>query len=193
MVPVKPQTFLRHPRSFAKNCWGDRRVTVPRKTRSRVLLWASPRSMVLTGKPPACRFRSIPLPQLMVLRLLSTFPAISYIRSVRRECLDHFIIFTQTQLRRVAGSYIGYYNNYRHHQGLRGMRPAGTAGNRRNDSPRPEGRVSSFCKVWILCVSIPQTNKATPGPKALKLLRVSGFLGMDPLANQEKAAGIWFT
>ncbi|MDR2662699.1 MAG: hypothetical protein LBC31_06850, partial [Treponema sp.] len=42
----------------------------------------------------------------------------------------------------------------------------------------------------ILCVSIPQTNKATPGPNALKLLRVSGFLGMDPLANQEKAVGL---
>jgi hypothetical protein len=53
-----------------------------------------------------------------------------------------------------------------------------------------EDEISSFGKVWILCVSIPQTNKATPGPNALKLFRVIGFLGMDPLANQEKAAGL---
>jgi hypothetical protein len=59
--------------------------------------------------------------------------------------------------------------------------------------PALKDGVSSFCKVWILCVSIPQTNKTTPGPNAIKLLRVSGFLGMDPLANQEKAAGVWFT
>jgi hypothetical protein len=33
--------------------------------------------------------------------------------------------------------------------------------------------VSSFCKVWILCGSIPQTNKALPGSSALKLARES--------------------
>jgi hypothetical protein len=31
-----------------------------------------------------------------------------------------------------------------------------------------KGEVSSFCKVWILCVSNPQANKAMPGPNALK-------------------------
>jgi transposase InsO family protein len=44
-----------------------------------------------------------------------------FVRSIRQECLDHFIIFTQTQLRRVIGSYIDYYNNYRPHQGLCGI------------------------------------------------------------------------
>jgi DNA primase len=43
------------------------------------------------------------------------------VRSVRRECPDHFIIFTQTKLRRVVGSYIDYYNNYRPHQGVCGI------------------------------------------------------------------------
>jgi hypothetical protein len=46
---------------------------------------------------------------------------LGFVRSVRQECLDHFIIFTQTQLRGVVGSYIDYYNNYRPHQGLRGI------------------------------------------------------------------------
>jgi hypothetical protein len=49
------------------------------------------------------------------------FAASGPFRSVGRECLDHFIIFTQTQLRRVVGSYIDYYNNYRPRQGLHGI------------------------------------------------------------------------
>jgi transposase InsO family protein len=44
-----------------------------------------------------------------------------FVRSLRRECLDHFVIFTETQLRRVVKSYVDYYNNYRPHQGLRGI------------------------------------------------------------------------
>jgi hypothetical protein len=34
--------------------------------------------------------------------------------------------------------------------------------------PALKGGVSSFCKVWILCGSIPQTNKTIPTPNALK-------------------------
>jgi len=44
-----------------------------------------------------------------------------FIRSMRRECLDFFIIFTEGQLRRITKSYIDYYNNYRPHQGLNGI------------------------------------------------------------------------
>ncbi|MDR1389042.1 MAG: integrase core domain-containing protein, partial [Treponema sp.] len=44
-----------------------------------------------------------------------------FVRSLRQECLDHFIIFTWTQLRRIIKEYIGYYNNYRPHQGLGGI------------------------------------------------------------------------
>ncbi|MDR1388941.1 MAG: integrase core domain-containing protein, partial [Treponema sp.] len=44
-----------------------------------------------------------------------------FVRSLRQECLDHFIIFTWTQLRRIVKEYIGYYNNYRPHQGLGGI------------------------------------------------------------------------
>jgi hypothetical protein len=35
--------------------------------------------------------------------------------------LSHFVIFTETQLRRVVKSYLSYYNTYRPHQGLRGI------------------------------------------------------------------------
>ena len=35
--------------------------------------------------------------------------------SVRRECLDHIIVFRERHLRRVLGSYVEYYNRYRTH------------------------------------------------------------------------------
>jgi hypothetical protein len=44
-----------------------------------------------------------------------------FICSISRECLDHFVIFTQTRLRRVVKSYIDYYNNYRPQQGVKGI------------------------------------------------------------------------
>jgi transposase InsO family protein len=44
-----------------------------------------------------------------------------FIGSVRRDCLDYFIIFTHDQLRRIVKAYIDYYNNYRPHQGLKGI------------------------------------------------------------------------
>jgi transposase InsO family protein len=44
-----------------------------------------------------------------------------FIRSLRQECLDHFVIVTETQLRNVLKSYIGYYNKYHPHQGLHGI------------------------------------------------------------------------
>ncbi|MCL2722371.1 MAG: integrase core domain-containing protein [Treponema sp.] len=44
-----------------------------------------------------------------------------FVRSVRQECLDYFIIFTENQLRNIIKSYIEYYNNYRPHQGLKGI------------------------------------------------------------------------
>jgi transposase InsO family protein len=44
-----------------------------------------------------------------------------FVRSIRQECLDNFVIFTQGQLRRLVNNYIEYYNNYRPHQGLKGI------------------------------------------------------------------------
>ena len=44
-----------------------------------------------------------------------------FVRSIRQECLDYFVIFTYGQLQRIIKSYIEYYNNYRPHQGLKGI------------------------------------------------------------------------
>jgi transposase InsO family protein len=44
-----------------------------------------------------------------------------FVCSIRQECLDYFVIFTEGQLQRIIHNYIDYYNNYRPHQGLKGI------------------------------------------------------------------------
>ncbi len=41
-----------------------------------------------------------------------------FIRIVRQECLDWFVIISEKQLRNILKSYMEYYNQYRPHQGL---------------------------------------------------------------------------
>ncbi len=41
-----------------------------------------------------------------------------FLGSVRRECLDHFLIFHEMQLQRLLKSYVLYFNHTRPHQGL---------------------------------------------------------------------------
>ena len=40
------------------------------------------------------------------------------IGSIRRECVDHFIVLGEAHLRRILRSYAGYYNNIRTHWSL---------------------------------------------------------------------------
>ena len=40
------------------------------------------------------------------------------IGSIRRECLDHFIIFNEKHLLKILGEYVEYYNNCRAHLSL---------------------------------------------------------------------------
>ena len=39
-------------------------------------------------------------------------------RSIRRECLDHMIVFGEAHLRRILGRYAAYYNETRIHRSL---------------------------------------------------------------------------
>jgi len=41
------------------------------------------------------------------------------IGSIRRECLDHIVIFGESHLRRILAGYAGYYNELRTHLSLR--------------------------------------------------------------------------
>jgi transposase InsO family protein len=48
-----------------------------------------------------------------------------FVRSVRTECLDWMIVFSQNQLRNIMREYVRYYNSSRPHQGI-GKVPDGT-------------------------------------------------------------------
>lgn len=41
-----------------------------------------------------------------------------WVGSVRRECLDHLLVVSETHLRPVLTAYLAYYNEARSHQGL---------------------------------------------------------------------------
>ena len=40
------------------------------------------------------------------------------IGSVRREALDHFLLFSEKQVTRIISAYVNYYNRLRSHQGI---------------------------------------------------------------------------
>ena len=44
-------------------------------------------------------------------------------RTVREECLNHLLIFSESHLRRVLTTFIEYYNTARPHQGLEQQTP----------------------------------------------------------------------
>jgi putative transposase len=55
--------------------------------------------------------------------------------SLRRECLDYFILFGKRHLYRVVGEYVSYFNNARPHQGISQQIPDG------RERPSGEGEV----------------------------------------------------
>jgi putative transposase len=65
------------------------------------------------------------------------------IGSIRRECLDHFLILNEAHLRRLLRAYIAYYNTARPHQSLE------------NNSPQPRGVELPPCGR---IVAIPQVD-----------------------------------
>ncbi|MCF6284855.1 MAG: integrase core domain-containing protein [Candidatus Hydrogenedentes bacterium] len=54
--------------------------------------------------------------------------------SIRRECLDHVIVFGEGHLRRILKSYVEYYNRYRTHLSLEMDTPEGRAPHSRKES-----------------------------------------------------------
>jgi transposase InsO family protein len=62
--------------------------------------------------------------------------------SIRRECLDHFLIRNEAHLRRLLRGYIGYYNTARPHQSLDNNSPQP-----RVVEPPPCGRIVAIPQV----------------------------------------------
>jgi hypothetical protein len=63
------------------------------------------------------------------------------IGSIRRECLDHIVIFNERHLRRVLSSYVDYYHGTRTHLSL--------------DKDCPDSRPIQHCSVGRV-VTIPK-------------------------------------
>jgi putative transposase len=53
-----------------------------------------------------------------------------FLRSVRRECLDHLLILYGKQLRRVLNGYVAYFNQARPHQGIQQQIPDSSGSSR---------------------------------------------------------------
>ena len=78
----------------------------------------------------------------------------SFIRTIRRECLDHLILTSERQLRYVVDQYLIYYNRERPHSGLGGavIRPW----------PQDEdGEVTEFSRLGGLLVSYRKVKRAS--------------------------------
>jgi transposase InsO family protein len=67
------------------------------------------------------------------------------IGSIRRECLDHVIVFGEAHLKRVLGSYISYHQWARCHRSLDGNAPF-----LREVEPPERGRVVAIPQVGVL-------------------------------------------
>ncbi len=61
-----------------------------------------------------------------------------FMGSVRRECLDHLLIFGDQQLYRAIAEYVRYFNRARPHQGINQRIP---------EAPRCERAESSHGKI----------------------------------------------
>ena len=64
------------------------------------------------------------------------------IGSIRRECLDHFLILNETHLYRLLRAYVAYYNAVRAHQALDNNSPQP-----RDIDPPPGGWIIAFPQV----------------------------------------------
>ena len=50
-----------------------------------------------------------------------------FVRSVKTECFDHFIVLSLFHARNIMREYVKYYNNNRPHQGIENNLPSGSS------------------------------------------------------------------
>ena len=61
----------------------------------------------------------------------------SFVRTIKRECIDKMIFFGERQIRHVVGEYVEHYNVERPHKGIEYRRPVEPP-----ESPPEEGKVA---------------------------------------------------
>jgi hypothetical protein len=77
------------------------------------------------------------------------------IGSIRRECLDHLIVFNERQLRRILREYFAYYNEVRPHQALEKNAPVV-----REVEPPAKGKIISLPQVAACIIAICGQHKS---------------------------------
>jgi len=65
-----------------------------------------------------------------------------FTRTLKQECLQHFVFFSEDQLRRTVTEFVGYYNEARPHQGIADI-PDVATGQLPARVPEPEGRLTA--------------------------------------------------
>jgi transposase InsO family protein len=65
-----------------------------------------------------------------------------WVRSARSECLDHLMVFSEANLRRVLSAYVTYYNRWRPHRSLGQSAPCGEAMSLRQQACR---KIAAAC------------------------------------------------
>ena len=95
---------------------------------------------------------------------------------IRRECLDHIVIFNERYLRRVLSSYVDYYHRSRTHLSLDRMPRSlfDTAAQDRGSQPVSLHRTNSIATLAAAKISVPMEFSAETG-----LLRSANFLAIE--------------
>jgi hypothetical protein len=124
---------------------------VPRETTIRATytmpLWVVPGAILILGE------------RLRLGKSIALLLGLAGIGSIRRECLDHVVVFGEQHLRQLLGSYQRYYNDARTHlslnkdaPALRAVQAAGRVAPRRSASSiRPDlisGRDNHVTDLW---------------------------------------------
>jgi hypothetical protein len=107
--------------------------------------------------------------------------------SIRRECLDHVIVFHERHLRRLLRSYLAYYNATRPHQSLHNGSPIGEVQMPRAGASLRSRRSAAFITGIIAppeCCAI-QRLRATP----VRGRRLSCFLSPSAFSTQPLSGG----
>jgi hypothetical protein len=76
-----------------------------------------------------------------------------WVRSARSECLDHLIVFSEANLRRILSAYVTYYNRWRPHRSLGQAAPCGEAMSLRQQACRKIAAAHTATSAQLFALS----------------------------------------